>query len=308
MAETEIAALEPVAASSAGVAPQAADSDAVDSSDVSPSVAEIASAAVSKSVLASNVQLVGDGLTGTAQNQPSIVLTASLWNASTVGVTDFSAGPPEKACYLAPLPGVTDAAGQALARDNDRVFTVLKGDASGELWGNATDLSWIRGAAVKPLHAANLRQVRADVSWDGRTRVADLSLAKTRAGADARPIPTPTLTDASLALRLATALPAIRNQALTPALAAPLSLSTTAVLTRSTSTPTGATATKVSPSIRSNDFLRSLDVVLTDYEFDFGLDYRSQSDLIDRLRIENRGKGIGDQRVTADPRLLTAAT
>ena len=149
---------------------------------------------------ASSVRIAGNNAAGAAIDLSSVAITASLRNGNTVGVFDFGASLPDKARYLVRVQGVTDPAGNALIGDSDRVFTNLKGDCSGDLRTNVTDLSSIRSGFANPINAAVAKQVRADVNLDGRANATDLSAAWAIRNTDVRLIPTPVLAAPSLLL------------------------------------------------------------------------------------------------------------
>ena len=132
-----------------------------------------------------------------AFNQPldlsSIVVTTTFRGGNTVAVISFSTPLPDFARYLIRLVGVTDAAGNPLEGDNDRIVTALRGDTSGDLRVNVTDLSRINAQIIDPISVANPTQVRADISMDGRVNVTDLSRAWAYNGRDARFIADPTI-------------------------------------------------------------------------------------------------------------------
>ena len=146
-----------------------------------------------ESFLASSVQIAGNDLTGAAINLSLVSIATSFRNGNTIGVVDFAASLPDRSRYLVRLQGVTDPAGNALFGDVDRVLTNLKGDASGDLRTNVTDLSYIQSATANPISLAVVKQVRSDVNLDGRVNATDLSASWAVRNVDARYIPTPTL-------------------------------------------------------------------------------------------------------------------
>ena len=139
------------------------------------------------------VQLAGNDVSNQPLDLSSIIVTTAFRSGNTVAVVSFSTALPDFARYLIRLVGVTDAAGIPLEGDNDRIVTALRGDTSGDLRVNVTDLSRINTQAIDPISASNPAQVRADVSMDGRVNVTDMSRAWAYNGRDARFIADPTI-------------------------------------------------------------------------------------------------------------------
>lgn len=139
------------------------------------------------------VHLAANDAFGQSLDLSSIIVTTAFRSGNTVAVISFSTALPDFARYLIRLVGVTDAAGNPLEGDNDRILTALRGDTSGDLRVNVTDLSRINAQTSDPISASNPMQVRADVSMDGRVNVTDLSRAWAYNGRDARFIADPTI-------------------------------------------------------------------------------------------------------------------
>jgi hypothetical protein len=108
-----------------------------------------------------------------------------------VGVLDFAEPLPDIAKYLIRIDGVSDALGNPLAGDSDRILTALIGDTSGDQRVNATDLSRVRAARTTLVDAGSADQVRADVSTDGRVNATDLSRVRAYRPNNAQAIPPP---------------------------------------------------------------------------------------------------------------------
>ena len=141
----------------------------------------------------SNVLVAGRDVSNQPIELSSIVVSTSFRADNTVAVISFSTALPDFARYLVRLVGVTDTAGNPLEGDNDRILTALRGDTSGDLRVNVTDLSRINSQTTDPISAANATQVRADLSMDGRVNVTDLSRAWAYNGRDARFIADPAI-------------------------------------------------------------------------------------------------------------------
>jgi len=122
-----------------------------------------------------------------------IVVTTSTTGGDTVGIIEFTPGLPDVGRYLVQVEGITDVAGNALAGDNDRVFTAIAGDALGDLRVNAIDLSYLWANRVFAIDGVTESQTRSDVNCDGRVNAIDLSAAWARRGANMQNVPDPVL-------------------------------------------------------------------------------------------------------------------
>ncbi len=122
-------------------------------------------------------------------------ITTQTDEQDTVGIIHFGPVLPDAARYLVRLEGVTDAAGNPLAGDNDRVFTALGGDANGDLRVNAIDLSYIWARRTNEIDGVSPEQTRADVTGDGRVNAIDLSATWPRRGSDMQDVGDPELGD-----------------------------------------------------------------------------------------------------------------
>lgn len=143
------------------------------------------------SLATATVDIVGNDYAGpvdVSANSP--VLT--LRDNSTLEI-QLSQALPDFARYAVRITGLMDVAGNALVGDNDRVFTALVGDASGDGRVTVVDLSYIYGQVADPIDPLNTAQVRSDVTQDGRVTVVDLSRAYAEAGNDARSMAIPEL-------------------------------------------------------------------------------------------------------------------
>ena len=132
-----------------------------------------------------------------ANDQPvalgAIAVAVSVQPDNMSGDISFSPALPDYARYIVAITGVTDTAGNALAADNERILTTLRGDVSGDLRVNATDLSAARGARTGLVNSVNIAEVRADVSLDGRVNATDLSRIRPHRGNDATGISEPVI-------------------------------------------------------------------------------------------------------------------
>jgi hypothetical protein len=210
----------------------------------------------------SSVLLAGVNLTGATLNLTSIVITTSLQSGNTVGVIDLSAALPDKARYLVRLQGVTDPGGNALLGDVDRIFTNLKGDASGDLRTNVTDLSYIHSGYANPISVSVVKQIRSDVNCDARVNATDLSVSWAQRNTDARNIPNPTVSGAEL---LATLPNSPTQQLVADLLSASQMLDVPESLdpaVEAALAPAPAPATSTSTTISTTDYLRAVDAAL----------------------------------------------
>ena len=139
------------------------------------------------------MRIAGNNAAGGPLDLSGIGITVSWRDGNTTAVIDFASPLPDFARYLVRLEGIRDTAGNPLSGDNDRIFTALRGDVSGDGRVNVTELSRINGKTGDPISANDLLQVRADVSMDGRVNVTDLSRAWAFNGRDARSIADPVL-------------------------------------------------------------------------------------------------------------------
>ena len=217
------------------------------------------------SLLASNVQFAGNNASGAALNLSLYTVSVSLRDDSTAELA-FSAALPDRAKYTVRLSGVTDAAGNALAGDNDRVFTNLQGDSSGDLRTNVTDLSYIQSARVNPINPSVVKQVRSDVNLDGRANATDLSASWAMRSADLRSVAAPILSSGSSPLGTSTTLMVGSARASRPTsasgppnMSSPLAAAT--VPARSTSTT--ASSTTISLPLGAKPLPPAVDAVLS---------------------------------------------
>ena len=93
-----------------------------------------------------------------------------------------------------------DTNGQALTGDHDRIFTVLNGDVTGDLFTNVFDLSALWAQRTDQVLPSEEMAVRADVNQDGKVNVFDLSAMWEQRNHNAQEITNPqpttdTLTD-----------------------------------------------------------------------------------------------------------------
>ena len=146
-----------------------------------------------ESFTAGSVLIVGNDRANSPLDLSSIVITAALTGGNTQGIIDFGASLPDRARYLIRLQGISDPTGNALYGDHDRVFTNLKGDSSGDLRTNVTDLSYIQSGSTTSISRLNIKHVRSDLNLDGRVNASDLSASWAVRNVDARNIATPSL-------------------------------------------------------------------------------------------------------------------
>lgn len=122
-----------------------------------------------------SIVIVGNGADGLPVDLSGLGTATSTARSDTVGVIDFASALPDSARYLVRLEGVTDAAGDPLSGDSDRIFTALSGDANGDLRVDAIDLSYVWAHRTAGIDDVSVDQVRADVNGDGRVNAMDLS-------------------------------------------------------------------------------------------------------------------------------------
>ncbi len=140
-----------------------------------------------------SVLMAGNDDLGNPVDLSGVAVTTSTTAGDMVGIIDFTPALPDVARYLVRIEDVTDAAGNPLTGDNDRVFTALAGDATGGLRVNAIDLSYIWPRRTTLIDGVSEDQTRSDVNCDGRINAIDLSAAWPRRGADMRDVPDPVL-------------------------------------------------------------------------------------------------------------------
>ena len=145
-----------------------------------------------------SVQIAGIDIDGVDVGLSGIGISTSTRNGDTVGVIEFSDTLPDVARYIVRVEGVTDAAGNPLVDDNDRIMTALIGDAWGDLRVNNTDLGavrFMRDNGPDPLDPTDANAVRTDVWTDGSINNTDFGGVRFMrdSGHDARFIPDPVL-------------------------------------------------------------------------------------------------------------------
>ena len=114
----------------------------------------------------------------------SIEITTATRDGNTVGVVEFAPALPDAARVLVQVRGLADAAGNPQEATDSRVFTVLAGDANGDLRIDALDLSCTWANRTNRIDGISEAQTRSDITADGRVTPADLAAAWTRLGAD----------------------------------------------------------------------------------------------------------------------------
>lgn len=103
----------------------------------------------------------------------------------------FSRPLPDRGRYCMTITGISDPFNNSFAQNARTVFTVLEGDAFGDRRINNSDVGAIRSLVGVPFDPKNLNHVRADINRDGMITAADVSIAISRRGIDARYIPLP---------------------------------------------------------------------------------------------------------------------
>lgn len=140
------------------------------------------------SLLPASVGVWGTGSNNLPLNLASVVVSTALRTGGPSPVVEITlAGLPDAARYLVRLSGLRDMAGNILAGDNDRVFTQLRGDVTGDRRVNNTDVGGVislRG--TDPISASVLNQVRSDVTLDGRINNTDVGGVTSARGLDIR--------------------------------------------------------------------------------------------------------------------------
>ncbi len=141
----------------------------------------------------SSVRMAGNDADGDPVDLSGIAVATSAAGGDTVGIIDFTPALPDALRCLVQIEAVTDVAGNPLAGDNNRVFTALAGDATGDRRVNAIDLSYIWPRRTTLIDGVSEDQTRSDVTCDGRINAIDLSAAWPRRGANMRDVPDPVL-------------------------------------------------------------------------------------------------------------------
>ncbi len=159
-------------------------------------VIEFSEAVDAASFTPGSVRLAGNDQAGDPVDLSGIVTSTSTTNGDTVAVIELTPALPDVGRYIVQIEGVMDLAGNPLAGDNNRVFTAMAGDATGDLRVNAIDLSYIWPRRTTLIDGVSADQTRSDVTCDGRINAIDLSAAWPRRGADMRDVPDPVLASA----------------------------------------------------------------------------------------------------------------
>jgi len=141
----------------------------------------------------SSVLLAGNDVNSQPVDLSGIIVTTSTRGGDTVGVIDFAPALPDVVRYLVQIEGVTDAAGNPLSGDNNRILTALSGDANSDLRVNAIDLSYIWPRRTTHIDGVTVEQTRSDVTGDGRVNAIDLSATWPRRGPNMQNVSDPVL-------------------------------------------------------------------------------------------------------------------
>jgi len=142
------------------------------------------------------VRIAGNDQNNQGVDLAGLDITTSMRDGNTTGVIEFSEALPDFARYLVRIDGVTDAAGNSLTADSDRIITALIGDAWGDLRVNNTDMGavrFIRNKGADPISPADTNEVRTDVWTDGAVNNTDVGAVRFMRGHDARFIADPVL-------------------------------------------------------------------------------------------------------------------
>lgn len=148
------------------------------------------------SVSPSNVTVCGNDVNGQPVNLSWITVTTSVLSDNMVVDVNFSPKLPNFARYRVRLSGVKDLGCHTITENNERIFTSLFCDATGDRRVTATDVSGVRslegtGPPVDPNAPNGTQQVRSDVDNDDDDDVDDTDLVRGEVGKDARFIPDP---------------------------------------------------------------------------------------------------------------------
>ncbi|NOT01055.1 MAG: hypothetical protein HOP29_10545, partial [Phycisphaerales bacterium] len=146
-----------------------------------------------------DVTVVGIGSNGSPVNLAGINIATSTRPGDTIGVITFSGPLPDYARYLVSVDGILSADADAfpLAGDTDRIITALRGDVTGDLRVNNSDVG-----ALAPLTTAmppvafdptNAEHVRGDIVSNGAFSAIDVNIILPLRGRDASAIPDPQL-------------------------------------------------------------------------------------------------------------------
>jgi hypothetical protein len=141
-----------------------------------------------------SVLLIGRGTASrTLLDLSGIAVGASATASNQLEMT-FEPELPDVAKYRVTLMGVRTPSGMPVyagVYGGERVFTALRGDATGDLRVNATDVGAIRSLVVSSMDPSAEKSVRSDACTDGRINATDLGGVRGRVGIDARTIVDP---------------------------------------------------------------------------------------------------------------------
>jgi len=149
------------------------------------------------SVSAANVVKCGKDASGNPVDLSDITVTTTVLSGNTAVDINFSSTLGDYARYRVRLNGVQDLACHTITTNNERIFTSLWGDATGDLRVNVTDIGGVRslegtGPPINPGATNGVAQVRSDVETNNQIDTADTALVTSKAGNDARFITDPT--------------------------------------------------------------------------------------------------------------------
>ncbi len=147
-------------------------------------------------VSAGNVIICGNDVEEEPVDLSGITVTTSVLSGDMVVDINFSPKLPNYARYRVLLTGVMDLGCHVIEENNERIFTSMFGDYTGDRRVNATDVGGVRylegtGPPINPNAANGTQQVRADVDNDDDDDEDDTDLVAGEVGKDARYIPNP---------------------------------------------------------------------------------------------------------------------
>jgi len=152
------------------------------------------------SVSPSNVTICGNDVNDQSVNLSGITVTTSVLSGNAAVDISFSPKLPNYARYRVRLNGVEDLACNTITTNNERVFTSLFGDITGDRRVNATDVGGVRSLVPKYTIDPNITpEVRSDVDNDNdiddndhTPPDSDVGLVRAEIPKDARYIADPT--------------------------------------------------------------------------------------------------------------------
>ncbi len=152
------------------------------------------------SVSSSNVTVCGNDVEDEPLDLSGITVTTSVLSGDMVVDINFSPKLPNYARYFVRIDEVLDVDCNEITTNNERIFTSMFGDYTGDRRVNATDLGGVRylegtGPPINPNAPNGTQQVRADVDNDDDVDEDDSDLVSGEVGKDAREISTPSCSE-----------------------------------------------------------------------------------------------------------------